>query len=155
MPKRTPKGKTRSNMFLDSVSEQEYHWGDSWASIEVVRVARVRAERSRWAEDKGERSRETKPGTDGATGTGTDMPGQPSSVSQVHSHATGPGTQQALTPRPSWVYTQAATHTHSAVLDPLRLVLSWLPTCPLHGRVHLTGRLSATRNRRRREKRLK
>ena len=82
-------------MFLDSVSEQEYHWGDSWASIEVVRVARVRAERSRWAEDKGERSRETKPGTDGATGTGTDMPGQPSSVSQVHSHATGPGTQQA------------------------------------------------------------
>ena len=111
MPKRTPKGTTRSSMFLDSVSEQEYHRGDSWASIEVVRVARVRAERSRWAEDKGEYSRETKPGTDGASGTGTDMPGQPSSASRVHSHATGPGTQQALSPRPSWVYTQAATHT--------------------------------------------
>ena len=156
MPKRTPKGTTRSNMFLDSISEQEYHQGDSWASIEVVRVARVRAERSRWTVDKGECSSETKPGTDRGRPQGRAQKCQASPALRPGYTATPRGLAHSrhslCTPRG---YTHRQPHTHSAVLDPRRLVLSWLPTCPPHGRVHLPGRFSATRNRQRHEKRLK
>ena len=92
-------------LWLLSKQEQEYHQGDSWGSIEVVRVARVRAE------EKGELSRKTRPGTDkGTTGTGTDVPGRPNSASQAHSYPTGPAhSRRSLCP--SCVYTQAPTQT--------------------------------------------